>query len=105
WLGQTRQLRHLDAVRSVGGAGFHLVQKHDLVAPLAHVHGDVGDLGQAACKGRQLVIVRGEQGAAGVDLVQVLHHRPGDRETVEGGGAAADLVEDDERAAGGLVEN
>ena len=47
----------------------------------------------------------GEQGAAAVDLVQMLDHGPGDREAVEGRGAAADLVEDDERAARRLVED
>jgi hypothetical protein len=46
----------------------------------------------------QLVEVGGEQRAAAVDLVQVLDRRPGDRQAVEGRGAAADLVEDDQRA-------
>ena len=53
----------------------------------------------------QLVIVRGEQAAAAIDLVQMLDRRPGDRETVEGRGAAADLVEDDQRARAGLVQD
>ena len=35
----------------------------------------------------------------------MLDRRPGDGEAVEGGGAAADLVEDDERARAGLVED
>ena len=38
-------------------------------------------------------------------LVQMLDRGPGDREPVEGGGAAADLVEDDKRALAGLVED
>ena len=42
-LRQTGELRDLDAVRSVGGAGLHLVQEHDLVVPLLNVHGDVAD--------------------------------------------------------------
>ena len=53
----------------------------------------------------QLVIMRGEQRAAAVDLVQMLERRPGDREPVEGRGAAADLVEDDEGARARLVED
>ena len=40
-VGQARELRHLDAIRAVGGAGLDLVQEHDLVVPLAHVHRDV----------------------------------------------------------------
>src|SRR5215204_1298042 len=49
--------------------------------------------------------MRREQGTAAVFLVQVLDRRPGDREPVEGRGAAADLVEDDERARARLVED
>ncbi len=49
--------------------------------------------------------VRGEQGAAAVLLVQVLDRRPGDRQAVEGRGAAADLVEDDQAAFARLVED
>ena len=40
----------------------------------------------------------GEQGAAAIDVVQMLDRRPGDRQAVECRGAAADLVEDDEGA-------
>ena len=47
----------------------------------------------------------GEQGPAAVGLVQALDRRPGDREPVEGRGAAADLVEDDEGAGRRLVQD
>ena len=54
----------------------------------------------------QLVVMRGEERAAAIlGIVQVLDHRPGDGEAVEGRGAAADLVEDDERARAGLVQD
>ena len=46
-----------------------------------------------------------EQGAAAVLLVQMLDRRPGDRQAVEGRGAAADLVENDEGARGRLIED
>ncbi len=46
----------------------------------------------------QLVIVRREQGTAAVCVVQVLDRRPGDGQAVERRGAAADLVEDDNRS-------
>ena len=38
-------------------------------------------------------------------LVQMLDRRPGDRQAVEGRGAAPDLVEDDQRAFAGLIED
>ena len=38
-------------------------------------------------------------------LVQVLGDRPGEREAVEGRGAAADLVEEDQAARGRLAED
>ena len=60
---------------------------------------------QAFGERRQLVIVGGEEGAAPVDLVEMLDRRPGDGEAVEGRGAAADLVEDDQRPRAGLVED
>ena len=53
----------------------------------------------------QLVVMRGEQRAAAIVLVQMLDRRPGDRQPVEGRGAAADLVEDDQRAFAGLIED
>ena len=53
----------------------------------------------------QLVVVRREQRAAAVDLVQMLERRPGDRQAVEGRGAAADLVEDHKAARPGLVQD
>ena len=47
----------------------------------------------------------GEQRAAFVDVMQMLDRGPGDRQPVEGGGAAADLVQDDQRARAGLIED
>ena len=41
--------------------------------------------------------MRREERAAAIDVVQMLDRGPGDREAVEGRGAAADLVEDDQR--------
>ena len=38
-------------------------------------------------------------------VVQKFRHAPGDREPVEGRGAAADFVEDDEAALGGVVHD
>ena len=44
------------------------------------------------------MVVRGEQRAAAHDVVQVLGDGPGDGEAVVGARAAADLVEDHQRA-------
>ncbi len=51
-----------------------------------------------SCRQRgQLVEMGGEQRAATIDVVQMLDRRPGDRQPVEGGGAAPDLIQDDQR--------
>ena len=55
---------------------------------------EVAHAAEPAGQLRQLVEVGGEEdlGAAGT-IVQLLHHRPRDGQAVEGGGAAADLVQ------------
>src|SRR3954463_14398885 len=57
-----------------------------------------GEVGQLGVGGR-------EQGGAAEPVVEVLGDRPGERDAVEGRGAAADLVEHHQRAAGGVVED
>ena len=49
--------------------------------------------------------MRGEQGAAAIDVVEPLDAGLGDGEAVVGRRAAADLVEDDEAALARLVED
>ena len=51
------------------------------------------------------VEMRGEQRAAAIALVQMLDRRPGYGEPVEGRGAAADFVQNDQRALAGLIED
>ena len=102
---QARQPRDVDAVRTVGGAGSDFVQEYRLAPPLAHPHGVAGEIVQPRGKARELVVVRREQGAATVHRVQVLDRRPGNGEAVERGRAAADLVENDQRARPRLVED
>ena len=72
---------------------------------LAHPHRQVEQPRQRLGELRQFVEMRGEQRARAVDVVEMLDAGVGDREAVEGRRAAADLVEDDERALGRLVED
>src|SRR5258708_35823399 len=49
--------------------------------------------------------VRGEEGAGASVLLQMLDDGPGDGEAVEGGGAAADFVEQDEAGGCGVIQD
>ena len=49
--------------------------------------------------------MRGKQRATADHIVNVLGHRPGNRKAVKGGGATANLVENDQRAVAGMVED
>ena len=95
----------MDAVGAVGGALGHLVQEHHVALPLLDPHGPADQVVELGGERGQLVEVGGEQRAAAVDLVQVLDHRPGDREAIEGRGAAADLVQDHEALRRRLIED
>ena len=102
---QARELRHMNAIGAVGRARRHLVQEDDIALPLLDPHGVASQIRELRCQRRELVIMRREEGAAAVDVVEMLDRGPGDREPVEGRGAAADLIENDERALGRLVED
>ena len=51
------------------------------------------------------MIVGREQGPAGGNVVQKLDHGPGNGKAVERGGTTADLIEDDQRTVGCLIED
>ena len=102
---QAGEPRHLDAVGAVGGARQHLVQEHDVALPFLDPHGGVEHPRQLCRQRGQFVIMRGKQRAAAVVLMQMFDRGPGDRQAVERRGAAPDLVEDDERAFAGLVQD
>ena len=85
----------MNAVGAVGRAGGDLVEENDIFAVLGHAHGGVGQARQSGCEARQLMIMGGEQGAGAVDLMQMLKRRPGDGQAIIGGGAAADLIQND----------
>ena len=85
---QSGELGDMDAVGAVGGAGRDLVQKHDVALPFLDPHRVAGERRQLCGERGQLVVMRREQRAAAVDLVQMLERRPGDRQPVIGRGAA-----------------
>src|SRR5207248_7332267 len=95
----------MDAVGAVGGAGPDLVQKDDITLPLLDPHRVAGERGELGGERGQFVVMGREEGAAAVDLMQMLEAGPGDREPVERRGAAADLVENDEGMRARLVQN
>ena len=104
-LGQAGELGDMDPVGAVGGAGADLVQKDDVVLPLLDPHRVAGEQGELGGECRQLVVMRRKEGAAAVDLVQVLEGRPRDREAVEGRRTAPDLVQDDQAPGRRLIED
>lgn len=95
----------MDAVAAVGSARHDFVQEHHFALGLFDGHVPVVDFRQRFGELRQLVIVRGEHGAAAEFVMQVLSNGPGEGDAVVGAGAAADFVEDDERTVGGVVED
>ena len=103
---QAREAGHLDPERAVRAAGLDLAQEHDAVLPLAGRDVDVADARDVGGQVDELVVVGREEGLGrGGALRQVLGHRPGDREAVEGGGAAADLVEQHQAALAGVAQD
>src|SRR5438105_9144495 len=51
------------------------------------------------------MVMGGEERAGAGVLLQMLDYRPGDREAVEGGGSAANFVEEDEARRRGVIED
>ena len=95
----------MNAVRPVGDAGHDLVQKNDLVLPLAHLDGGIGKMRQLFRQCGELMVMGGKKRPAAVDVVQVLQRCPGDGKPIIGRRAAPDLVEDHEGALGCLIED
>ena len=102
---QAGQLGDVDAVGAVRRAVRDFVQKDDIVLPFLDAHGVAGKARQGLRQAGELMIVRGEEGAAFVGLVQIFEAGPGDGKSVVGRRAAADLVEDDQRAFRRLIED
>src|SRR5262249_44961471 len=95
----------MDAVGTIGGAWHDAIEKYNLVPPFLHLYCGVGGAGESVGKCGQFMIVSGEQDAAAIYLMQIFEGRPSDGETIEGGSASADFVEDNERALACLIED
>ena len=78
-----------------------------MVAAFADEDVVVFDAFEGEGKVGEFVVVGGEEGFGfdGGFVVEVFGDGPGDADAVEGAGAAADFVEDDEAAGGGVVED
>ena len=102
---QPGQPRDLDAVTLVRAALDDLAQEDDLVVPLAHGDVVILDAGPGHLEFGEFVVMGGEERPRADAVVQVFRDAPRDGQAVEGRGAAADLVQDDEAALGGVVED
>jgi hypothetical protein len=109
------ELRHLQAVAAdlAGDSGalpIHRVQEHELIRSrvLGGIEVHVGD-GPSTTSGsahaRELEVVRGEQREGACIGREPRGGRPGQRQPVEGAGAAADLVHQHQAALGGVVQD
>ena len=103
--GHAGQPGGFDAVAAAGAAPHHPMQEHQLVAGFLHQHLGIGHVGQQLGQLVELVVVGGEDRAGAEVAGQVFGHRPGDREAIEGGGAAADLIEQHQGALAGVVKD
>ncbi|MNO85325.1 hypothetical protein D3C76_766960 [compost metagenome] len=98
------QLRHGQAVALAGRAWQHVVQEHDAFVVLGGVQVHVGHQRLAFRQHGELEVVRGEQ-RVGTQLGQALGGGPGQRQAVEGAGAAAHFVHQHQAAVGGVVQD
>ncbi len=103
--GEAGEAGDFDAVAFVGAAGFDVAEEDDFVGSFFHRDVDVFYGGQKFGEFGEFVIVGGEERAGAGVFLQVLDDGPGDGEAVEGGGAAADFVEQDEACGRGVIED
>ena len=94
--GQASEARNLDAVALTGGAGLDGVQECDAAGRLLDGDAQVAEAGKLFGQQGELVIVGGEERARADAAVDVLQRGPRERQAIEGSGAAAHLVEQDE---------
>ena len=81
------------------------MEEDHIALPFLDGDGGVLDPIELVCELRHLVVMRGEERAAAVDVVQVFKRCPGDGKPVIGRRSAPDLVENDDGAVVGLVQD
>ena len=104
-IGQAGQLGDLDAVAVVRRAGDDAAQEGDVLAALFDGDVVVFHPGHVLVHAGQLVVMGGEQRFAADVVADVFYHGAGDAHAVKRRGTAADLVQDDQAAAGGVLQN
>ena len=106
--GHSRNLGHMDTKAVLRAALLELAQEDDFAVDLLHRDVVVLNAGKIFLHLVQLVVVGGEERArpAGLRvLVQVFNDGPGYRDAVVGRRAAAQLVEEHQRAAADVVQD
>ena len=81
------------------------MQKHDAVLVLDRIQMHVGHLAILLCQPGELEVMRGEQRQRLVLLHQMPGNGPGQRQAVEGRGAAADLIHQHQAVRPGVVQD
>src|SRR6266481_8873030 len=105
FFGQAGEASHLDAVTFVCATGDDFAQKNNLLVPFAHGDVQVADACPVFGEFGEFVIVRRKQGARFDFVVEKFGDAPRDGEPVKGGCAAADLVENNQTAGGGVIDD
>ena len=97
----------MNAIAAVGTPRHDLVQEDDALAFLADFHPEIAQSRQALRERGQLVVMRREQRQRAQlwSIVQVLENGLRDADPVVGAGAAADLIENEQAAGGGVRED
>ena len=99
------QTCHIDAVALVCAAPEDFPEEHDILTMIGHGDAIVFHALQLSLQLGQLMIVSSKEGLGLHCIAEILHHGPGDGQTVKGTGATADLIQDQQRPGGGIPEN
>ena len=95
----------MQAVAAVGRSRLERVQEDDPVAIFHGIQMHIGDGRQCLRKPRQLKIVGGEQGKCANASREIGSAGPGERQTVIGAGATADLVHQHQALRGRVMQD
>ena len=99
-----RQLCDRQAVALAGRSRQNAVQEYDPLVMFGSVQVHVADQWLAFRQNGQLEVVRGEQGV-GAQLGEAFCRSPGEGQTIEGAGPAADFVHQHQAAVGRVVQD